>query len=114
MKPYSKKRADRNRTLTVTDDESVKLSQNLIRIDERERLMVNEIINKTLFGDLYNALDYLPKCFADLIIIDPPYNLDKNFHGFKFKSSDNDSYLEYLRSWFSKVVGLLKIGRAHV
>ena len=101
-------RADRNRTLTISDTEKERLTQSLIRIDEVRQLQPDEIINKTILGDLFAALDKLPKGFADLIIIDPPYNLDKDFHGFKFKSSDNNSYVEYLRSWFPKVVSLLK------
>lgn len=103
-----KKRADRNRTLTVSDAERAKFLQNLIKIDGAKLFKVDEIVNKTIHGDLLDSLDNLPKGFADLIVIDPPYNLDKDFHGFKFKSSDNDSYLEYLRSWFPKVVSLLK------
>lgn len=103
-----KMRAERNRTLTVSDVEYAKLSHNLIRISGITPLLIDEILNKTLFGDLFVALDILLKGFADLIIIDPPYNLDKDFNGFKFKSSDNDSYLGYLRYWFPKVVSLLK------
>lgn len=103
-----KKRADRNRTLTVSVHERDQYSQKLLRIEGECNLDLDAVINRTILGDLYSTLDILPRGFADLIIIDPPYNLDKDFHGFKFKSSDNDSYLEYLRSWFPKVVNLLK------
>jgi site-specific DNA-methyltransferase (adenine-specific) len=108
MKDGEKKRAERNRTLTVTDAEREKFSKKLLRIDGEMCLHLDEIVNKTILGDLLVALESLPKGFADLIVIDPPYNLDKDFHGFKFKSSNNDAYLEYLRSWFPKVVNLLK------
>lgn len=103
-----KKRAERNRTLTVTDEERKLYSDRLCRIDRDDSLAVDDIMNRTIHADLFDALDKLPKGFADLVVIDPPYNLDKDFHGFKFKSSDNTSYLEYLRSWFPKVVALLK------
>jgi len=103
-----KKRAERNRTLTVSVKERAECSQRLLRIKGECHLDLDAIINKTILGDLYTSLDCLPKGFADLIIIDPPYNLDKDFHGFKFMSTDNDSYLEYLRSWFPRVVSLLK------
>jgi site-specific DNA-methyltransferase (adenine-specific) len=108
MKAIEKKRAERNRTLTVTADERGVYSQRLLRMSELHSTLDKAILNKTIVGDILQVLDNLPKAFADLIIIDPPYNLDKDFHGFKFKSSDNDSYLEYLRSWFPKVVSLLK------
>lgn len=103
-----KKRAERNRTLRVTDEERKLYSDRLCRVDRDDSLAVDDIINRTIHADLFDALDKLPKGFADLVVIDPPYNLDKDFHGFKFKSSDNTSYLEYLRSWFPKVVALLK------
>jgi site-specific DNA-methyltransferase (adenine-specific) len=103
-----KKRAGRNRTLTVSDTERAKYLQKLFRITGPKPLAPEEILNKTILGDLFEVLEYLPKGFVDLIVIDPPYNLDKEFHGFKFKSQNNASYLEYLRSWFSKAVSLLK------
>lgn len=103
-----KKRAERNRTLTVSNAERNILTQKLIKHNGSHLYKLDEIINKTIHSDLFAVLDYLPEEFADLIIIDPPYNLDKDFHGFKFKSSNHDSYLEYLRLWFPKVVSFLK------
>jgi site-specific DNA-methyltransferase (adenine-specific) len=103
-----KVRAERNRTLTVSGAEYARLSKKLLRTESKKAVSVADLVNKTLFGDLFAALDILPQGFADLIIIDPPYNLDKDFNGLKFKSTDNNSYLEYLRSWFPKVVSLLK------
>lgn len=66
------------------------------------------ILNRTINGDLMEMVDYLPKSFADLIIIDPPYNLHKDFAGMKFKQMSDAEYLEYLDSWFPKIVDLLK------
>ncbi len=103
-----KKRAERNRTLKVTDLEREKYVENLIQPKNNEIFALDQVINRTINGDLFNVLESLPEGFADLIIIDPPYNLDKNFHGFKFKSSDNENYINYLRTWFPKVVSLLK------
>ncbi len=104
----NKNRAERNRTLTITDKEYEKYSKRLYLNNKKQVLELNTILNKTINDSLFEVLDKLPKGFADIIIIDPPYNLDKNFHGFKFKSSDNENYLEYLRSWFPQVVALLK------
>jgi site-specific DNA-methyltransferase (adenine-specific) len=65
-------------------------------------------LNKTICADLFQILDFLPKEFADLIIVDPPYNISKDFNGFRFNAADKESYLKYLQSWFGKVVSLLK------
>lgn len=54
-------------------------------------------------ADLYDCLDSLPDNYFNLIIIDPPYNLDKDFHGHKFSSRKDEDYEDYLRSWFYKV-----------
>ena len=103
-----KERAKRNRTLTISDSERNLYSGRVYEGSGEKPLPINEIINRTICGDLFGVIDRLPKKIADLIIIDPVYNLDKNFHGNKFSSTDNVTYLEYLRSWFSKVVSLLK------
>lgn len=64
--------------------------------------------DKTILGDTLSALNYIPDEFADLIIIDPPYNLSKDFNGNKFSAMKNDEYEEYLNLWFPKVCKKLK------
>lgn len=108
-------RAKRNKTLLLTPEERTILPQltcpyieELSAKQKRELLSVKNIINKTVLGNLMDVIDYLPKEFADLIIIDPPYNLSKNFNGFRFNVQESADYLNYLRGWFKKVVSLLK------
>jgi len=66
------------------------------------------LINKTIHGDALSLLSQLPAQIADLIIVDPPYNLSKNFNGFQFKATTESQYLDYLRSWFPQLCKLLK------
>lgn len=103
-----KTRAPRNQTLTLTDEERKELALNLFVPVKTKKLEINDILNKTVLSDLFEIFDFLPGNFADLIIIDPPYNLSRDFHGFKFKATNNDSYLGYLRSWFPQIVNCLK------
>ena len=103
-----KEKAKNNRTLTLTDDEYKHYSQQLFIHQTQTPIHLPDILNKTICNNLFDVIDRLPKAFADLIIIDPPYNLTRDFNGFKFKSSGQEEYLEYLRSWFPKVVSLLK------
>jgi site-specific DNA-methyltransferase (adenine-specific) len=77
-------------------------------LPSKTKFNLKQIINKTICGNLFEVIDKLPKEFADLLIIDPPYNLSKNFNGFKFSETDDDNYLEYLESWFPKAINLLK------
>lgn len=103
-----KERAGRNQTITLTADEYISFEGKLSDFKGKDNVEPDEIINKTINNDLLDVIDAFPKQFADLIVIDPPYNLTKEFNGFLFKSSSQDQYLEYLRAWFPKVVSLLK------
>jgi site-specific DNA-methyltransferase (adenine-specific) len=106
--PKEKKRAGRNRTLILAETEKPVYRSRLLIPQAGDLFSLEQILNKTILADLSDVIDRLPAAVADLIIIDPPYNLTKDFHGFAFKESDNANYLEYLRSWFPKVVRLLK------
>ena len=101
-----KERASNNRTLTLNSEEIDFLKANLVtskNINETK-----DLINKTLNGYVNEMLKFLPDEFADLIIIDPPYNLTKNFNGMKFNSRSENSYDEYLGTWFPEVCKKLK------
>jgi site-specific DNA-methyltransferase (adenine-specific) len=101
-----KERAPRNRTLTITENERAFLKKRLF-VPNKEKMTVSQITNTTICGDLFNIIDLLPVEFVDLLIIDLPYNLNKNFNGFKFSKSSDEAYLEYLLSWFPGIVKTL-------
>lgn len=100
-------RAPRNQTITLTDEERPELEKSLFLTGEKS-LEENDILNKIILGDTLQVIDLLPDAFADLIILDPPYNLRKDFHGFTFQASNDDDYLAYLRSWFPQATRKLK------
>jgi len=102
-----KKRVPRNRTITVSEEERSLLKKKLF-FPNGEKIEPSQIINKTVCADLFSVIELLPREFADLLIIDPPYNLDKDFNGFKFSKTNDDAYLEYLKSWFPKILDTLK------
>ena len=102
-----KERAPRNRTLTVIEKERISLKKNLFS-PSKEKISVSQITNKTICADLFEIIGLLPMEFVDLLIIDPPYNLDKNFNGLKFSKTSDEAYLEYLLSWFPKIMKILK------
>ena len=101
-----KERAPRNRTLTVSEKEKDGLSQMVVHAEAD--LSIPEMVNKTFNNDLMKIVGYFPKACVDLMVIDPPYNLDKDFHGYRFAKSDDQAYLDYLETWFPKLVALLK------
>lgn len=108
-----KQRATRNKTLTLTDDEIPSLKKRLITLpietpSQNSIYDISQLLDKTIHGDVIDSLSLLPDEFADLIIIDPPYNLTKNFNGEIFNARSNESYDEYLSTWFPLVCKKLK------
>ncbi len=101
-----KKRAKNNRTLTVDENEIPALKGRLLT---KENITEEtSFLNKTLNGDILEMLDFIPDNFAHLIIIDPPYNLSKDFNGFKFNARTTEAFDVYLSTWFPKVCKKLK------
>ena len=101
-----KERAANNRTLTLEPEEVESLKSRLLT--ESNISAETDIVNRTLNGDILQMLEFVPDGFADLIIIDPPYNLSKNFNGMKFASRSQEGYDEYLATWFPAVCKKLK------
>lgn len=71
-------------------------------------LSLENIMNKTINGDTFEIMAKLPRKFVDLLIVDPPYNLSKNFNGQKFKKTASEAYAEYTERWLELAVPLLK------
>lgn len=101
-----KNRAERNRTLTISQNEinSLKTIISTTKDLNNDSSVENKIFN----GDILETLKLLPDEFADLIIIDPPYNLSKNFNGTKFNSMKDSDYEAYVDSWLPEVCKKLK------
>jgi site-specific DNA-methyltransferase (adenine-specific) len=97
MKP----RAQRNRTLTCTEAELATLSAEILRLSSPvcAELLTDRIIHQ----DFDDARRYLPDGFVDLLILDPPYNLTKNYNGHVFRSKEADDY----RAWFGRLLSSL-------
>lgn len=97
-------KSERNKTLALTDAEYDKYVSRAVAVENIKGLP----LDKTLLGDTFAAAAALPKGFADLIIADPPYNLNKNFHGNKFAATDLAEYEDYTAKWLDAVLPLLK------
>ena len=95
-----------NKTIDLTIEEGKVYLDRCIKVNSR--IDVGGILNKTLFGDTFEILSLMPEKFIDLLIVDPPYNIDKDFHGNKFKKSADGIYEEYTKAWIERVLPLLK------
>ena len=95
-----------NKTIDLTIEEGKVYLDRCIKVNSR--IDVGGILNKTLLGDTFEILSLMPEKFIDLLIVDPPYNIDKDFHGNKFKKSADGIYEEYTKAWIERVLPLLK------
>mgnify|MGYP001570972931 CR=1 FL=1 len=101
-----KQRAPRNRTITLNDEDISRLKKRLIKLTKPASF--DEIENKTIHQDIFEALKYLPDKFVDLVFVDPPYNLNKTFNLTSFKAMESERYEDWLDSWVQKIIRLLK------
>lgn len=96
-----KERAPRNRTLICTPEEMAQLSQRLLHLSGA--VTVESITNGVIQQDFFEVAGLLPPSFADLLILDPPYNLTKDYNGHIFTSRNAEEY----KSWFDSAIRLL-------
>ncbi len=102
----NKKNSSRNKTMALTVEDKSVFKNRLITLSDLKQHP--DITNTTICADTFKALSYLPNEFADLIIIDPPYNLTKNFGNRTFNAMNTKAYEKYLDSWFHQVCLKLK------
>ena len=98
----------RNKTLTLTEEEMAEHRKKIFV--PGQTITPGMLQDRIICGDFQHLADRLPEHFADLAILDPPYNMNKKFHGTAFSRRKDETYLEYLDSWFSKLLRLLKPG----
>ena len=96
-----KKRAPRNRTLACDRAEIARLSAKILRAGDHAP--GGDVCGKIICGDTFRVATKLPRGFVDLLVLDPPYNLSKNYHGHSFKEKEKVDYQE----WFERVLALL-------
>ena len=99
-----KVRAGRNRTIALNDAE-ITLYSNMCVLPSSSGIENNGgIIN----GDIFDVLSCLPVSFVDLVVVDPPYNLNKTFSRTAFKKMNDDEYRSFTQSWIERIKPLLK------
>ena len=103
-----KTRAPRNRTLTCTEKEIASLSSQLLRLSQPAT--VQQVTDRVINQDFVGAVRFLPRSFVDLVILDPPYNLTKDFNGHVFRAQEAEEYSSWFDSMLLTVMPMLKSG----
>jgi len=101
-----KTRAPRNRTVTVEDSERQSLLSQIVKVEKLND--ASQIYSRVTNGKFEDALPFITDKSIDLLILDPPYNLNKTFNSLKFSKTSVGGYAEYLDDLLSKFVPKLK------
>jgi len=99
-------RAPRNRTIVLNerDEQALSPALSMLSSDAEPAALVNRVFNQ----DIFKALPYLPTRFVDLLILDPPYNLAKDFNGRSFQKQSFEEYTQWMKAWFVPLSRVLK------
>ena len=104
-------KSERNKTIDFSLEEGQKYLDMCLRGDASDAPFATGEANDTIIlGDCFDVLKRLPKESVDLLIVDPPYNMDKDFSGRKFKKTSPEEYERFTVRWIEAVFPALKAG----
>lgn len=101
-----KKKSKRNKTIDFDIKEGKKYLMNSLYFNEN--IDISKLQNKNIIGNTFEVLDQIEDNSIDLIIVDPPYNLRKNYHGNIFNEKSITEYEKYTILWIEKIKNKLK------
>ena len=99
-------KSERNKTIDLTVEAGREYLERCVTVTERAAL--SDVLDKTILGDSFTVLPLLPEKCVDLLIVDPPYNLDKTFGESGFARMTDEEYAAYTEKWIALVTPLLK------
>lgn len=101
-----KVRAKRNRTVSVSKAEENRYGDSLTHLAKPGA--VDTVTDRIVNQDIFEAIPLLPNGFADLLILDPPYNLTKVFGSTAFKKRNTAEYAEWLENLLTRLLPKLR------
>ena len=102
----AKKKASRNQTIELSEYDRERLRSRLVFESKNINHSVPQQV--TFCGDYAKVVPDLPTGFIDLLVLDPPYNLNKSFNGRKFSRRSVEDYSCYLEEIITNLKPLLK------
>lgn len=102
-------KAPKNKTIDfeLNSEEGQRFAKDICKVN-RKVTKVSNVMDRVICADTFRAMERLPRGFVDLLIVDPPYNLAKNYHGNCFKKESREAYRDYTIKWLQGVLPLLK------
>lgn len=93
-------KSEKNKTITLSEEQERKY----LALCPRSYVSDDSVIN----GDCMEVMDDIPPQSVDLMIADPPYNMNKIFGEERFSRRSLAEYERYTRAWLEKTLPLLK------
>ncbi len=99
-------KSSRNKTIDIAESEGKEYLSRCIHL--RKKAALDEVLDRIIIGDCFKVLKKLPEHSVDLLVVDPPYNLTKDYHGSVFRHTDDATYRQFTLDWIDAVKPLLK------
>ncbi len=99
-------KSERNRSVSLSDEEISLFNKNLI--SKFPKFKFENLPVGTINGNFKDWIKFLPEDSIDLLFLDPPYNLHKNFNGWKFNKLEITEYTNWLDDVLKSLKPLLK------
>lgn len=102
-----RKRAPQNRTLTLSASDRKGLTDRVLSIEDHDPNH-SLPVDRTVRGDCLQCLPFVAQGSVDLLVLDPPYNLNKTFNGRGFSRRAVHEYTGWLDEVCAQTRPLLK------
>ena len=96
----------RNKTISLNKTQIKEFARKALKL--RDMAKIDDIENNIIYQDCLKAMDRMPEKSVDLMIVDPPYNLTKNFSNSTFREQSLEKYKIWLDGWLAKAKIILK------
>ncbi len=97
-------KSQRNKTIDFPIEKAGEYVEKCVKEENALQIIPDSVV----IGDSFKALKKIKDGSVDLLIVDPPYNMNKVFHGNGFKKMAQSEYAEYTREWIKAVMSKLK------
>jgi site-specific DNA-methyltransferase (adenine-specific) len=99
-------KSPRNKTLELSVTE---IRKNLEKCNPlKSEVSISDITNRVINQEMLEALKFLPSNSIDLLLVDPPYNLTKQYGENKFAKVKIDEYEIWFEEWIIALKRCLK------
>ena len=102
-------KSPRNKTIDTDIYEGREYLDRCLQLEDL-RAASSDIKDVIICADMFDVCQQIPAGLADLMILDPPYNLTKDYNGNSFQKRTPQEYEAYTRQWLDATAHILRDG----